>query len=298
MITEPTALILGAGASVPYGFPSGLELMKRILNEIRPNQSTELSKSLTDIFDIEQDDINYLYESLSRSGKVSVDAFLEHQLGFLRIGMLAITLTLVQYEIEDRLFDFEMEGKSWYGYLWNKLDAPFDDFDKNELSIITFNYDRSLEHYLITVMQNLYGKPEEKCAEKLSKIPIIHVHGKLGTLPWQGGLARPYVGKCYRKAEEISNQIIVIPEQKEASPEFEEATKLILSAKRVYFLGFGYHPTNLKRLRINELGQKARGTALELGMEERNDLERNWKIRTYGDHNTNLAFLKNYALFR
>lgn len=298
MITEPTALILGAGASMPYGFPSGLELMRKILNEIRPGQSTELSQKLTGILGIEQDDIDYLYESLSRSGKLSIDAFLEHQLGLLTIGQLAITLTLVQYEIEDRLFYPKMAGKSWYEYLWNKLDAPFDDFDKNELSIITFNYDRSLEHYLITVMQNLYEKDERLCAEKLNNIPIIHVHGKLGTLPWQGETSRPYLPRCHRKMEEISKQIIVIPEQEGASPEFEEATKLVLAAKNVYFLGFGYHPKNLGRLRANELGGEPRGTSVGLGHAERSEIKRIWKIRTFDDYSTNLTFLKNYAFFR
>ena len=299
MITEPTALILGAGASMPYGFPSNLELMREILIKIRPGQSTELSQKLTDIFDIEQDDIDYLYESLSRSGKLSVDAFLEHQPGLLRIGKLAITLTLVQYEIEDRLFNLKMVGKSWYEYLWNRLDAPFYDFDKNKLSIITFNYDRSLEQYLITAMKNLYGKSEKQCAERLSKIPIIHVHGRLGNLVWQGEISRPYKPRCYRKVEEISNQIIVIPEQEGTSPEFEEATKLMRVAKNVYFLGFGYHPKNLERLRVADgLGGEPRGTSVGLGNAERSEIKRIWKIRTFDDHSTNLEFLKNYAFIR
>ena len=298
MITEPTALILGAGASIPYGFPSGLDLMKKILNEIKPGQSTELSQKLTGKFGIEQDDIDYLYESLSHSGKLSIDAFLEHQTGLLRIGTLAITLTLVQYEIEDRLFNPEMAGKSWYEYLWNELDAPFDDFDKNKLSIITFNYDRSLEQYLITAMKYLYDKSEKQCAEKLNNIPIIHVHGKLGTLPWQGEMSRSYKPRCYRKVEEISNQIIVIPEKKDTSSEFGEAIKLMRTAKHVYFLGFGYHPKNLERLRVADgLGGEPKGTSLDLGNAQRSKINRIWKIRTFNEHNTNLAFLKNYAFF-
>ena len=300
MITEPTALILGAGASVPYGFPSGLDLMRKILNEIRPGQSTELSEKLTSILGIEQEDIGYFYECLSRSGKTSVDAFLEHRpTEFLRIGKLAITLTLVQYEIEDRLFAPKMAGKSWYEHLWDKLDATFDDFDKNKLSIITFNYDRSLEQYLITAMKYLYDKSEKQCAERLSKIPIIHVHGRLGNLVWQGEISRPYKPRCYRKVEDISNQIIVIPEKEGTSPEFGEATKLMLAAKHVYFLGFGYHPKNLERLRVADgLGGEPRGTSIGLGKAEREEITRIWKIRTFDDSSTNLAFLKNYAFLR
>jgi hypothetical protein len=245
---------------------------------------------------IEQDDIEYFYESLSRSGKLSVDAFLEHRPEFEMIGKLAITYTLIEYEDQNCLFNPGIAGKSWYEYLWNKLDSPFDDFDKNKLSIITFNYDRSLEHYLITVMKNLYGKPEDQCAQKLSTIPIIHVHGKLGNLPWQGGISRAYK-PLPKRVKEIIDQIIVIPEQKGTSPEFTDAINLLFPAKYVYFLGFGYHSKNLARLRINELGRVSIGTSYGLGAEEKNSLKRNWNIRSFSGDLKNFDFLKNHAFF-
>jgi hypothetical protein len=296
MIIEPTALVLGAGASMDYGFPSGLELMKIIMNGIVQNFYSVIPKKLADSFNIEQDEINNFYKSLSGAGKLSVDAFLEHRHEFLTIGKLAIINILTKYEKEDRLINPRIKGKTWYEYLWNKLDAPFDDFDKNKLSIITFNYDRSLEHYLITAMKNLYGKPEEQCAQKLNTIPIIHVHGKLGNLPWQGGKSRPYTPRVLHM-KEIIDQIIVIPEQEGTSPEFKEAINLLRSAKYVYFLGFGYHNKNLARLRMNKIGKESRGTALDLGEEERNSLRRNWNIRTFDNVSKNLDFLKNYAIF-
>jgi len=36
MIKRPTVLILGAGASNPYGFPTGLGLSQSIIGNLRP----------------------------------------------------------------------------------------------------------------------------------------------------------------------------------------------------------------------------------------------------------------------
>jgi hypothetical protein len=36
MITVPTVLVLGAGASAPYGFPSGAELRRIIISSLKP----------------------------------------------------------------------------------------------------------------------------------------------------------------------------------------------------------------------------------------------------------------------
>lgn len=301
MITKPTVLILGAGAGVPYGFPSGQGLMEETLDELRPDKRSELFNTLIK-FDIKCDEIDEFYRNLSQSGMLSVDAFLEHQTKFMRAGRLAITLILSLYEDEKKLFSPEIRGKSWHEYLWNKLNAPFDDFDKNRLSIITFNYDRSIEHYLITVMMRLYGKSEEDCGKALNKIPIIHVHGKLGALPWQESeeeLVRSYNPGIYHdQIENISEQIIVIPEQEVTSGEFRESYKIMDSASEIYFLGFGYHPANLQRLKIKEFGRKhPMGSTYNMGKAEREGI-RGWGIKVEEDFNEILDYLRNHVILR
>ena len=194
MIKKPITLVLGAGASQPYGFPTGLELMQEVLNDIKPNVRSDLFKTLRD-FDISEDKIDSFYRCLFGSGLPSVDAVLEHHPTFERVGKMAIVLKLSEYEVEDNLFELERIGICWYQYLWNGLNAPLEEFDKQELSIITFNYDKSLEHYLYTKMKKLhFNQPEEVCAEKIKSIPIIHVHGQLGDY-WK----QDESGRSYRK---------------------------------------------------------------------------------------------------
>jgi len=49
------------------------------------------------------------------------------------------------YEDEEKLFQNDpLRGGGWYEYLFGKLKATFEEFGQNKLSVITFNYDRSL----------------------------------------------------------------------------------------------------------------------------------------------------------
>jgi hypothetical protein len=188
MIQTKITLILGAGASAPFGFPTGYELLRRVISwaNIKPGQT---NSNLFSEFDESQ--INEFREALEKSGKISVDSFLERRPEFIRIGKRAMAMTLIQCEHQPHLF--KRDGNSWYEYLFNQLDVQFDDFQQNQLSVLTFNYDRSLEHFLFTALNNASGKSESECAEKLKSIPIIHLHGDLGALPYtQNSPTRPY----------------------------------------------------------------------------------------------------------
>ena len=65
------------------------------------------------------------------------------------------------------------------------------EFSEHALSIITFNYDRSLEEYLYRVLGALYNRDAEELVQGLS---IIHVHGDLGPLDWESQRGRKYGG--------------------------------------------------------------------------------------------------------
>lgn len=93
---------------------------------------------------------------------------------------------------EDNVVMFERGD--WYQYFCDKLNTSFEEFDQNKISIITFNYDRSLEHSLFTALKNSYAKNDRDCASKLKNIPIVHVYGQLGYLPWQDHIERPIRG--------------------------------------------------------------------------------------------------------
>jgi hypothetical protein len=150
-------------------------------------------------------------------------------------------------------------------------------------------------------MKNSYGKPDEECAEKLNNIPIIHVHGRLGLLPWQHGTGRDYIPRPDLLKPEviksISEQIVVISKDEDTSPEFDHAFNLMKDAERIYFVGFGYHDMNLRRLKIDKLDYKELiGTSYGLGLVERQVITDKWGIRLPASSLKTLELFKDFAL--
>jgi hypothetical protein len=218
--------------------------MTQIINGLSQNSEMQ---SLIRSAGFRAEEIEHFRNALKNSGRKSVDAFLEHRIEFLEIGKAATACVLLPHESMDRIFG--RNETNWYEYFFNKLNATFEEFDKNSVSVVTFNYDRSLEQYLLTALKNSYGKTSDECLHKLSSLPIVHLYGQLGDLPPSGGegieFGAPLNPDVLRKA---AAGIQIIHEDVAKNPQFQRAHELLSKAERVCFLGFGYDRTNLKRL--------------------------------------------------
>lgn len=92
--------------------------------------------------------------ALQNSVAPSVDFFLENNEKFEEIGKLAIAFELILHEDYKQLR--REQKKRWYETLFHLM-VQGGRFDQNRLSVITFNYDRSLEAFLFRALGNLYG---------------------------------------------------------------------------------------------------------------------------------------------
>jgi hypothetical protein len=276
MIENPTTLILGAGASMDFGYPSGRDLKDKVVKMIAsPNNDAYRSLQKLGFDDYL---IKSFQEGLQRSGRPSVDAFLEHRPEFIEVGKAAMAVELMSYENINALFP---TGGSWYEHLFQAINASFEDLSSNKLKIITFNYDRSLDIYLFEAIKNAYGKQTEKVSEVLKTIPILHVHGKLGPMPWESDRR----GREYRSSydpvdiKQAADNICIITEDHETKKEFSDAKRLISASKRLIFIGFGYHSQNIERLGIDiHSGQLSIfGSAYGLTQLEKNKITESFK---------------------
>ena len=242
MIEEKTTLILGAGSSTHVGYPLGAGLLKNMCS-IRMDKNYPQLPTKWSINDIDD-----LLISLSRSGHYSIDAFLESS-EYRDLGKYLIAYQLKQYEVVDNLFPPNDSG--WFQILFNSLiNKCGSDIGKNNLSIITFNYDRSLEAYLHNAIQHRFKLSSEEAWDKVSKVPLVHVHGVLGEYP-----KIDYQPTCdFETLLSISEKIRIIHEIEDnksgyCNREFEIANGLLEKSERIVFLGFGFHDDNVRRFK-------------------------------------------------
>lgn len=272
MITEPTVLIFGAGISQPFDFPSGMGLAHVLCENLKRNNT--MTQKLVDMgYDAPM--IREFRDAFHQSGRESVDAFLETRPNFIPVGKAAIAYALIQWERLHNLFQIFVGNL--YMYLFRHLcgSDTLEDFSRNKLSVITYNYDRSFEHYIFTALRYSFGVAEDKAAELMRCLPVVHLHGQLGGLPWQR--CKPEQIRDYspelteRSIRVASDGIKIIHEADDLNDaEFLKAHKLLSRAKEIVFLGFGYHRTNLERLRLDNLrdAQILRGTCYGFTLKE------------------------------
>ena len=262
MINTPTLFILGAGASKPYGYPTGAKLRSDIINNFPadflslygtkpPNMSLNA--------DIARERVEYFVKNFDDSSLTSIDKYLSINTKDSYIGKIAITLSILKSE-RDSCFNERIEdsNEDWYQYIYNRMTAdlkmPEDHkhFFNNQVAFITFNYDRSLEYYLYN---SFYHSFRQECTQIGNNIrdyvpfEIIHVYGTVGTLSlsdWYNN-RQDYRRKFefFNLVEARSKGIWVIGEEISGESIADQIKKLLPKYKRIFFLGFGYAKENL-----------------------------------------------------
>lgn len=258
MIKTQTLFILGAGASVPFGYPTGGKLRDDICSHENVHQLTELLRQDPHGRFVHYDlngTVGRFTDEFKESKSYSIDAFLESRQEYMKIGKMAIALILKNYEIKSELS--KQEG-NWYMYLFNRMkDCDFKDFNKNKISFVTFNYDLSLEQFLSNALQFFYGKNPSQVSEVLREIPIVHLYGKINSDSYAtDSNFSSAIFNADKNLKLIKDERTDNNGADEITEEFQMAHNLISTAKNIYFLGFGFDKINLERLNIGLMQAK------------------------------------------
>lgn len=257
MIRQKTVLVLGAGASAPYGFPLGVDLVDQICREILDSgeKSNTLSERLERIR-INPQKLHHFAKELRRARPYSVDAFLETRPEFIEAGKAAIADVLLRAEANSSVDTGDIR-KDWYRYVFSRsLLRKNTDYYLSQarcLTIVTFNFDRSFEHALFHSLRATFGLSSEDAIRLAQAISVHHVHGLLGDLdvlnPEKPGttaygprdtqlpIATSIAAESIRIVHEPIGEII-------------EAQKALHEATHVYFVGFGYEERNLEKINV------------------------------------------------
>jgi len=246
MIEEATVLILGAGASRPYGYPLGTELMSIVSSELQAASHSQFRADVI-LAGFTQDEAMRFGGVLKKANVSSVDDFLEHNPQYNAIAKVAIARALIPCEDASRL------NHDWYVYLWKALNCYKDDFIHNQIAFITFNYDRSLEQFLLSSLQAKYNISESEASGLLVQLPIFHVHGRLSPLRGLHPNGRPYSTLTHPTIiKEAASGLRIIYDDFSKDAAFRSGLVYLGRSRRVFFLGMGFHQLNLERLSLSQ----------------------------------------------
>ena len=272
MIEKNTVFILGAGASVTYGYPTGFQLSQEIKVSLQ-NINTrlpEIQEGLLPMFNKLGYDIKELtefYKCFLGAATDSVDKFLENRPDFEMLGKLLIAYFLKRKENSHQLF-IGLQESNWYALLFNKLDITVDNIKNYNISFITFNYDRSLEFFLNSFLKNRTTKNSEFVFEVMECFPIVHVYGSLGNLPWKDANGIEYDYHVdHSQLKRMAGGIDIMSSERDSS-QLKRAYELLFNASYIYFIGFGYDETNLRRLKIQDCMKDKTIKGTSVGIQE------------------------------
>jgi hypothetical protein len=131
----------------------------------------------------------------------------------------------------------------------------------SNVTIINFNYDRTVEHFLYSELQRNLGIDKDNTKRTISGLRIIRPYGSVGALPWQSesgvlfGEAVDDVDSGDRISE-LSKSIRTFTEQNLSSDVGSEIQNVIQNARVIVVLGFGFHQQNMQLLSASSPSNK------------------------------------------
>lgn len=277
---KKVALVIGAGGSFDFGLPIGRDLKTKIASLLDIGFKDGYRQSSGDY--VISEALRIASQQLGGRGSVNdflpaarhirdampqailIDNFIDCVQDTPHIalcGKLAICKAILDAEKRSKLhltrdetgINFSTTEPSWLNpfvqILTENCTPDMLEDRLRSLTIVTFNYDRCIEHYLYHWLQNYYQFSTSKAAELISLIEIYHPYGSVGSLPFQrkplsislGGEPQPQM------LLDLSNQIRTFTEQSESlASELSNARRDLASAATIIFIGFAFHEQNMR----------------------------------------------------
>ncbi len=121
----------------------------------------------------------------------------------------------------------------------------------DDLAIICFNYDRSIEHFLPHAFVMAFGMTLQEAQRLIAaKLNVLRPYGSIGRLPWQAGEApdSEWGTENPWNIDHLAQQIRTLSEQASNRPLIMAMHSAVAAAKRLVLLGFGFQPQNIDLL--------------------------------------------------
>lgn len=270
MISRKTVFVIGAGASCVYGFPSGASLLLDARDQTEKD-SMEYTHGAA-----RENDIRSLRSALAGTMNSSLDAFLEFRADLAETGRMYIAGRILAAESRHRPNSRDFVEFDWLSYLFERMDEgcrSLEEFSSNNVTFVTYNYDRLIEHRLGNALRAKWSHVTENIEEAIeaywAKHPIVHLHGSLGSLqsvPYGSNEAWTRDSTRFDLFRRSFAGIKIIHEANGDDKEFQKARRALVDADRVFFLGFRFARNNVDRLAFSNISYGAHVVCCRYGM--------------------------------
>ena len=255
-----TCLILGAGASVPYGYPTGRDLAREIIKRGKQGDNAWARADELPTVKLRALNLATMFEA-SLDEHPTIDSFLaqfagspEHSEG----RELYETGRMLIADVIRRREQPQQGVVDWYTLLFEHLERSAKSGFAWPLRIITFNYDRSLEFHLARYHAWKTGLLQQEARHWLfERVPVLHVYGDVGPLPdgqpKRDDFAPEYgvwTGSQFWKGRETTK---IMRDDDTGAEAYAECQRWIGEAEYVIVLGFGYDQMNCDRVGLSKI---------------------------------------------
>ncbi|POB13623.1 hypothetical protein [Halobacteriovorax sp. DA5] len=327
MKIEPrdNTIIIGAGAGVPFGMPTGAELRDMMLKVKRP--TAEMNSALNSCLNkrrrhYEETHYEEFLEMFKEANTISIDSFLSNQAEYIniigKVSIANILLSLEKKSYENTKYSYcavdraynsstgsHKETKfykdNWIQLLLNFLNPKDGDEKKfldriSKINFVSFNYDRMLEQSLVEHYYHNYdnvrnGDWQNKYEELQEALSFRYVYGSLGKcIPKNIGnrsKRQNYIFSEQVKSMDLVNSAEGITLIRNDHEELDYS--FINKSKNIFCLGFSFDEDNLKLLKLLEGEEMPSLYVTSLGLEEGVISKLDGRYNTYLDYKETLA---------
>lgn len=291
--------VIGAGASVPYGMPTGFHLLQQLKSLDVDRIEPKLLSCIFNYFSVNNyntyviQQTNYddaigwakqyieheILSLLRNSCILSIDQFLKNHRD--NSGLQFVLKSLMAHEILDAELDAYLNRHNfdetednrhignidWIQQLINRIDLHATTDEKliaylSKTGFITFNYDRIFEFHLQNFLIHDRRMSFDEVEKVMDKVDVLHINGSLGAL------YELEMGTSPEQWNELAQRMRTVWEPETTNKKLSEKAKnYIAKANRVYILGSSYIPDNNNAIGLDipfENKKYIYGTALGL----------------------------------
>ena len=323
MSNSHMTFIVGAGASAEVDLPVGGELKNKIaealdiqfeyFNQIKGD--LRITQALRDYVRINGANQIELENLIRKCRHIrdnikyarSIDHYLDAHRDDAEVvlcGKIAIAKMILDAESNSRLrivghnnkYNDDLVVGTWYNLFFQMITSGVSKSQVNSIfdriNIISFNYDRCIEHFLVQRLCEFYDIRLSDAEQVVRKLRIYHPYGQVGFLPWQSNGGVRFGDGMGADLLSISKEIKIFTERMDDKEKLDEIKNAVSDSEILVFLGFAYHEQNLDLIKPHNYSRTRRifGTATGISSIDQNTIKRDLRsmIKHEAEDITNL----------